>query len=129
MPATNLWGTLPQVPEVQPTPISILREQADVITTYYHGVLEGEVETSTSAGKISGVLNIIAPSLGHYKLPILAVTYDIMGYGIGITVYNYIQEQSEKCNTIEQYEQILQSYLSSDRVRNTITKLLEQSRA
>ncbi len=50
-----------------------------------------------------------------------------MGYGA--TVFNCIEEVSKDCNTLGDYEQILQSYLSSDRVRHTITKLLEQSRA
>ena len=129
MPATNLWGVLPHLPEVQPTPLSILREQADVITAHYNGVLEGEVETTTAQNKIKGVLNIIAPALGYYKLLIIEVTYDIMGPGLGINVFNHIEQQSQNCNAMAQYEQILRTYLSSDRVRTTITKLLEQSRA
>ena len=57
------------------TPLSILREQAGLLTKRTRGVLTGEVETWTSGGKVGFAFNIVVPSLGGYKYTLFLMHY------------------------------------------------------
>jgi hypothetical protein len=136
MPANNnLWGNLPRVTEPQPTPLSILREQAEILTSATNGVLEGEVATFTGAEQAGGAtssailgrLSIVAPALGRYSQPIIEVTYNLMGYQTGIIIVNLTNNEQRKCFNIQSYKGILAQFLSSPSIRNIIHQLLTQS--
>jgi hypothetical protein len=55
--------------------LSILREQAGLLTQRTRGVLRGEVETWTAGGQVTFAFNIVVPSLGGYKYILFAMHY------------------------------------------------------
>jgi len=75
MPTINedLWPKLNFGSTV--TPLSILREQAGLLTRRTQGTLQGDVETWTSGAQVALDFNIIVPSLGGYKYTLFRMHY------------------------------------------------------
>lgn len=127
MQTNNLWGMLPRVTEPQRTPLTILREQADVLTSSTKGLLEGELTMLNGTGQLSGQLNIVAPALGRYSMPAIKITYSIFGYPV--QVEDFIGGSSFAAPDEPQYIALLHRILSSGPVHGSIKALLAQSMA
>jgi hypothetical protein len=69
----DLWPNLELGSTV--TPLSILREQAGLLTQRTKGRLRGEVETWTGGEQVIFAFNIVVPSLGGYKYTLLMMHY------------------------------------------------------
>jgi hypothetical protein len=69
----DLWPKLDLGSTV--TPLSILREQAGLLTQRTRGVLRGEVETWTAGGQVNFAFNIVVPPLGGYKYVLFMLHY------------------------------------------------------
>lgn len=69
----DLWPKLELGSAV--TPLSILREQAGLLTQRTRGRLRGEVETWSAGGQVTFAFNIVVPSLGGYKYILFTMRY------------------------------------------------------
>jgi hypothetical protein len=57
------------------TPLSILKEQAGLLTQRTSGRLRGEVETWPTGGQVTFAFNIVVPALGGYKYVLFTMHY------------------------------------------------------
>ena len=70
----DLWPALDLGSTV--TPLSILREQAGLLTQRTQGRLRAEVETWTAGEFVTIALNIVVPALGGYKYTLFTIHHD-----------------------------------------------------
>ena len=141
----SLWGEL-LAGDVSHTPLTILREQGDILTQMTKGVLEGIVSTTTlpkalpslaynltGVGAISGLLpsvlratlSIIAPKLDGYIFQVLQVDYELDRYPV--TVYDDVNKIPYTCADEKAFVDAVKEVLSSEQVRKAIGLLLAQS--
>ena len=125
MQPTNYWGELSLPTERIPTPLTLLREQAEALTTTTRGVLTGEIVSHNFADGLGGTLRIVAPLLGGYSLAIVAVRYSIYGYPALVT--DLMKSEQFTVETEVDYRSALKSILSSKDVHDAIAALLAQS--
>lgn len=105
------------------TPLSILREQADLLPAKTKNLLEGEVQVHHDEGDLYINLNIVAPALDHYR-------YTLVGFRQPAELYPLIETASGRRipdeATLLQY---LRETLSSPKTRRVIGNLIAQSNA
>lgn len=77
MVTKNLWGELPDAADIR-SPVTILREQASLLTQMTNGTLQGEVYLENSGGRFSSTLYILAPALDDYRYSVLSVQYPVV---------------------------------------------------
>jgi len=121
----NLWGDLPTAEGLR-TPVFLLREQAEVFTKAYKGVLTGRVSTTRSGVDLNHHLQIVAPALGQYTFGILSVTHGVQIYPA--VVINLLTNVSEQTNDEADLKVKVGKILSSAQVHKVIGGLLAQSR-
>ena len=123
----SLWGDLPDVEE-GPTPRSILRQQANALTSQTRGVLSGEVETTVEDGHVVVKLLLVAPYLGNYEVEVVSVWHSATFF-YPLTVTNLLQRPRRgiDCNNIEEFKVALAKILQSKVVHRAIAALLAQS--
>jgi hypothetical protein len=125
MSTPNLWGDIPQLTERKHTALSMLREQAEILSRATQGVLIGEVTNENKDDQLGGILRIVAPVLGGYSVPIIQVSHSIYGYPVLLT--NLLTKQDYTCSQPAGYENTLRQVLSSKEVHEAIAALLAQS--
>jgi hypothetical protein len=126
MEPNNLWGDLPLEATVK-TPVSILKEQASLLTKATNGVLEGQVTSNNSGADINLRLRIIAPALGQYAFSILVVSHKIFLYPAQIT--DLANSVAYHCDNEEGFIGVVGKILKSPAVHSAIASLLAQSRS
>ncbi|MEM8638771.1 MAG: hypothetical protein AAGG51_08170 [Cyanobacteria bacterium P01_G01_bin.54] len=139
----NLWGTLPNGELDQPTPKSILKDQAKFLTEMTNGSLVGEVGKITHAyqGSLQLVsqqpspvivdsLKIKVPALDDYIYGVAQIEYKLpTTYPVTLTNLADPDEEAKQYLTLEEFEAGLEAVLTSEQVRNIIRILLEQAEA
>ena len=76
----NLWGELPTGDDIIP-PVTILKTQAELLTSHYKGVLMGEVTPIDGRNnEIRYNLSIVAPSLNGYTFQVATLVNPITLY-------------------------------------------------
>ena len=128
MPSENLWGELPDVGNVR-TPLSILKEQATVLSDMTERLLEGSVTILKDAvNEISAELEIRAPALGGYKVAVLRVSHKLAIYPV--MVVDLINNTPlSPASDESMYLDSLKRVLTQPKVKSVISSLLLQSRA
>lgn len=121
----NLWGELPTVENAR-TPLSILREQANLLGQLTDRLLEGEiVVNSSSVEQLEAHLNIVAPTLGGYSVTILTLRYGLDMYPVQI---QHALEESVRISAKDEESLLnaLKRIFTSASVQKVIKSLLMQ---
>ena len=121
----NLWGELPTVEHAR-TPLSILREQANLLGQLTDRLLEGEiVVNSSSVEQLEAHLNIVAPTLGGYSVTILILRYGLDMYPVQI---QHALEESVRISAKDEESLLnaLKRIFTSASVQKVIKSLLMQ---
>ena len=125
MSLENLWGELPKTGTTR-TPLVILREQAALFGEMTNRILEASVyaQMIASPSRFIADLNIIAPTLNHYRITIAKMRYDLtktypveLVDTLGVT---------HIVDTEEEFNRALESILNSEKVQRVISSLLLQ---
>ena len=125
MSTENLWGSLDDFKKIK-TPLSIVREQGELLSQATQGILLGDVKIASQGGKIHFTLFIMAMQLNQYKCEILKVQHGIKIYPV--QVYNSRATAKWKlCKTESSFVTEIKSILSSPETRDIIESLLSQS--
>ncbi len=151
MTAENFWGTIPKSADVR-LPLTILREQADLLGELTDNFLEGRIYVSTiTKSKVSDSsenlaeiiyappnesnrhtvknfaanLDIVAPTLNQYRLTILVMSYSIIEI-YPVTLENVLTQQKITCADEAAFTTSLETILTSSEVRQVISSLLTQ---
>ncbi len=126
MSARNLWGDIPSATSLR-TPTTVLREQADLLTTLTKGVLKGVVETLPFRGSLTSTLLIEAPALDNYHHQVLRAEYGTSLYPVAVDRGD--SDAVHYCDDEDAFIAYLGEVLSSPDVHKTIQVLLAQSTA
>jgi len=126
MSTENLWGSLDDFKKVK-TPLSIIREQGELLTQATQGVLQGFVKIDSQADRINFSFFIVAPGLNNYKYEVLKVSHPITIYPV--MVFNTVEEKQrwEECTHELIFLSKIKSILSSSKIKKVIESLLSQS--
>jgi ribosomal protein L6P/L9E len=134
MPPRSLWGELPDSTDEKP-PVTILKEQAEVLSQITNGILHGRVTRESVDKGFTFTLDIVAPYL-DYTFEVLEAEHGIEFYPVKLRagerrlVDRKIEEPTRiTCKTEEELVEGLAQILSSPRVRKVIAALLAQSKA
>src|SRR5437870_4644712 len=121
MEVENLWGEIPQTGHVK-TPITILREQAGLLSGATNMILVGDVGIKREGQNFILTLAIAAPALDNYRFAILQVRHDMTLYPL--TVIDLQENARIQCNDESSYKSTLKRILSSSRIHQVIDSLL-----
>ncbi len=126
MSTENLWGSLDDFKKIK-TPLSIVREQGELLTQATQGVLRGLVRIDSEAGNFRFSLSIIAMQLNQYKYELFKVRHGIKIYPV--LVQNLIKGTKtwRKCDNETSFLATIKSILSSSETRRVLESLLSQS--
>ncbi len=149
----DFWGDLQSTDNIiLPYPYSSLKEQGELLSKKTNGLLIGELIINNSPTSIvNSVLEITqitqksltspktypqpkfyylfrirVPSLNNYTYYVLEVQYPVNIYPVYIWDLTIEESYSQKCDNQEQFDQIIESILGSNTVKQTIFVLLEQ---
>lgn len=129
MPPRNLWGELPESTEVKP-PITILKEQAEMLGQLTKGVLQGQVSITSTYARFNLTFAVLAPAL-DYSYELLQARHNIELYPVTINS-KWLRRGSlleVECRSEEDFELALAELFSSPGVKSVIASLLSQSKA
>jgi hypothetical protein len=120
-PDESFWN----IPQVQMrTPLSILREQAELLTKQTDGLMKGEVLMAGDNNQLRIQLAIVVPALRNYK-------YSIFIYAQPVTIYPgemFLSDNIIKIPNEGAFVDNLKKILSSPNVTNAIGGLIAQAR-
>lgn len=125
METASLWGALPLESKMQ-TPLTILQEQAAILTKETNGLLEGETTSKNESSKIKSYLRIVAPLLSRYTLSVVRVTHDIFVYPAEI--YDFVNQTAYKCDSQEECVRVISEILTSNKLHKALAALIAQSK-
>jgi hypothetical protein len=124
----NMW----EIPEDEPlaAPSSILRKQAEKLSSVTNDLLVGSVVSEVSANEIVHVLRITVPSLENYYTDIVTCKHGTMIYPAQIGApeeFGIWGSNPRELTTPEQLEESLRKTLKSERVKKVIQSLIAQA--
>ncbi len=125
MTEKNLWGDLGSI-KLQPTPLSILKEQAGLLDKLTGGVLLGKVAKGIGDNEFSYRLDIVVPTLGGYSKTVLELSYDINIYPV--KVVDYFNDRRFQCPDEASFKVALGEILASERTKEIIGTLISHIR-
>jgi len=121
----NLWGDVIESGPLR-QPVTILREQASILTRLTKGVLQGEVKSNVVSGHAGIDFNIVVPALNDYSYNLLTVTHDLLKfYPLMLMTLPDYEKQSARDEG--EFMAILASILGSKDTHTLIQSLLAQS--
>jgi len=126
MSLENLWGELPKTGTTR-TPLVILREQAALFGEMTNRILEASVyaQMIASPSRFIADLNIIAPTLNHYRITIAQIKYDLTKT-YPVELVDTLAGVTHIVDTEEEFNRALESILNSEKVQRVISSLLLQ---
>jgi hypothetical protein len=127
MEAKNLWGDLELDKPIR-TPVTILKEQASVLSALTKGILHGDIEVHTAqVNQFYIKMYIVAPAIGDYYFNVLDVSHGIDLYPA--TVIQLDPRKETECQSEDELTAALGSILGSERIGRVIRSLVAQSKA
>lgn len=126
--SSSLWGFKPTEQPLT-TPVHTLKEQvAEFNQTWKDTSLYAEVNQLEGSGtKLAYSLRIIAPLLNEYRLTVLTIKYEILGYPVEISSDFgggiYRQDAYDE----GQYRALLQRVLSDEKLHSAVSSLAAHS--
>jgi len=125
----NMWGEI-NMADLEVTPITILKQQSDILENATAGVLIGEVITNRNEfGDIIMDLYVVAPMVGHYRHNICTVTHGIAPYPATLQTAALNNGKSIPCKTKAAFENVLEKALQAPDTKKAVSSLLAHSRA
>ena len=122
----NLWGELPSGEGIVP-PVTILKEQAELLTDHYGGMLQGQVSQGEPFGMdLRYNMSIVAPLLNNYTFAVATLYNPITLYPCKLV--DRISNAETKANNAAELEIALGRVLMSETVKKVVAALAAQSK-
>jgi hypothetical protein len=122
----NLWGDLPVGDARMMTPMTVLKEQANLLDERTNGVLLCRVYVLAKSPNIELDMDVIAPALDSYRYTLLRVSHPVLLYPLEMT--DLTREKQFLCANEQEFRRDLRQILSSPEVHKVISALLSQSK-
>ena len=120
----DLWPADFALEERTP-PVTILRQQAVLIGRKTKNLVEGDVETSTTAANVFvHTFYLMAPVLDDFRYPVLTAVHDIGLYPVTVEA----DGKETLCANEDAFYTALQLVFTSEKTHKVITALLAQSK-
>jgi hypothetical protein len=131
MPTTNedLWPKL-HFARAAATPLSILRDQAEFLTSDTNGTLRGEVETSAYGQRIAVDFSIVVPNLSGYKYTLFRISYSPTGpTSYPVAVETAPNPSPDRIHDEDDFRNFLRVTFNSEGVTRLLQNLYAQASA
>jgi hypothetical protein len=123
----NLWK-LDLEPPQTPTPVSVLRKQAQSLGELTKGMVVGKVETVSGKDTITHRFSLYAPLLA-YSYPLFSVAHDgVHLYPVKISGTRARLDYSAEASDYPSFVNEIRAILSDEGVKEAIVALVAQSR-
>jgi hypothetical protein len=120
----DLWPSDFGQSDVVP-PVSILREQADLIGKKTRGVIYGTIQTSKAGTDFLHEFMLVVPTLDNYTYRLLFVRHPIQLYPATLTAE--LLQQDFRAGTADEFVRQLGAVLSSPQTIEIVRVLLSQA--
>jgi len=129
METKNLWGNLDLDVPLR-TPATVLKEQANMLSSITNGVLSGDVRVSQTSKAFLTEMYIVAPAINNYEINILDIESDsLVGlYPVIVRPQLGESDQGIECQNEEELTTVLEGILGSKRIKQAIRSLVAQSK-
>lgn len=125
--SSNLWGSLPSIETIK-VPLTILREQAKMLTELTKGVLMGRIRSKDKGNGLKAhTLEIVAPLLHNYAFLVCIVDHNVQLYPLTLEAPS--ESKVYQCTSEEAFVKQLATLLRGDRVHCAIAGMLAQSKS
>lgn len=125
MTSQNFLGDLSELGKMR-TPLTVLNEQAGILSGLTNGVLYGEViKRAAPDSEMILILKIFSPALGEYSLTVISASHGLGMYPVYLL--NSLKNENYKCENLEEFEGSVKDILSSPHTKNVISTLISQS--
>jgi hypothetical protein len=124
--STSLWN-IPDVENVR-TPLSIMKEQANFLTTNTGSLLYGTVEASGHGDYLIIVMKIIVPNLNNYSFTVIQYRQQVMSIYPG-NLHSSLQRDNFEIENEEGFVNTLGFILRSNEMSELLTSLMAQAKA
>lgn len=121
-----MWGDFKDLKKI-PTPRVYLQEQADKLYKVTDYILEAKVQSQSKSylRELAYRLDVVAPSINNYTKEIIAIQHDLEPYPLIVT--DYVNDKEYECADESNFLEILETILSSPKVRKLIESLISHS--
>jgi hypothetical protein len=121
----SLWR-IPNVLELR-TPVSILKEQAEYLSSQTSGLLLGQISTTgTSDNRMISDLKIITPSLNRYTYNLLSYMHPVAFLYPGV-LFSHLHDARIEIENEDNFMNQLSIIISSEETLRLISSLLSQA--
>ena len=125
MTTEDLWGEIP-LGDKQQTPLTILKEQADLLTKKTGGEIEGVVFAASENNKFSGKMRLKVPKLGKFFIDVIFIRYSIGLYPVYITPSIFDSDYEVPVDNIDEFKTKLRDIFQSEELTTLIRKVRTQ---
>lgn len=125
MTEENFWGEVGDLTGVR-TPLTVLREQAAVVSKITDGSVYGEVSTGSRDNELFAELELVVPALNEYRLAVVSIFQPVTLFPL--RVYDEIMNQSHNCADHEQFDALLKDILGSTQMKTILRSLVVQAK-
>lgn len=121
-----MWGDFKDLKTI-PTPREYLQEQADKLYKVTDYILQAKVQSQSKPHlrELAYRLDIVAPRINNYTKEIIAIQHDLEPYPLIVT--DYVNDKEYECADESNFLEILETILSSLKVRKLIESLISHS--
>lgn len=119
----DLWPAELGVSNITP-PVSIMREQADLLTKKTQAKLEGRVVSSRDKQNFIHKFFILAPALDDYSYALFSITHPIDYYPLEL--FFYPLDQEKRCADEAEFINVVKGLLAHARTKVVISAILAQ---
>ncbi len=130
----DLWGEL-DFKEIEPSPVDLLREQANLLDEKTHNILRGELVTTSVTPNGSKqqyfyhVFNIVAPKLRNRRKELLRYVHKADAYfPATLSIIEEDGARKVEITNAKQFEKRLAEVLSSSTTKQQLQTLIMASR-
>ncbi len=130
----DLWGEL-NFKEIEPSPVDLLREQANLLDEKTHNILRGELVTTTVTPNGSKqpnsyhVFNIVAPKLRNRRKELLRYVHKADAFfPATLSIIEEDGPRKIEITNAKQFEKRLAEVLSSSTTKQQLQNLIMASR-
>lgn len=125
MTSKNMWGDLQHLP-TDPSPRSVLQEQAQLLTQGTNGLLTGKVEQTISLeNEFTYDLKIELSQVDNYAYTVLSISYTVKFYPVRVKSDFLVAPR--KCDDEDAFKHAIASILGSAGVKAVVARLLSQA--
>jgi len=128
MAKTNPWAQIKEKASAIVPPVTVLREQAQLLSEATNAVIQGTVIVESSGGDtVTHKLRAYVPALDNYSVDLLTVQHSMLIYPCSLWCSFDDRRKWVECENKDQLEAAVQFALELDAVQKVVVSLMSQA--